>query len=185
MTMPTKSRLLARTDGDREEFIDKLRQRWLVERAAVSLYTRALARLTGDQRLGALVPQLERFRDQEATHAALLEQLLGELGRQPRHEPATPEVNLGASGMATLLELVRGPELNGDHVVEVLLLAERFDGVGWELLLAEAKAAQLDEDYLRRFRAAGREEAEHEHILRAQVWRTIQERLHAADHLSR
>jgi rubrerythrin len=181
MTTPTKkSRLFARSDINRDEFIDKLRQRWLVERAAVSLYTRALARLTGDARHGALVPQLERFRDQEATHAAMLEQLLGEFGRDPRHEPATPEVNIGASEMATLLELVRGPELNSDHVLEVLLLAERFDGVGWELLIDEAKEAELDEDYLRSFRAAGREEAEHDHVLRAHVWRAIEDRLHAA-----
>jgi rubrerythrin len=186
MTTPTKkSRPFARRDVNRDEYIDKLRQRWLVERAAVSLYTRVLARLAGDGRHGALVPQLERFRDQEATHAAMLEQLLAELGCDPRYEPATPEVNIGASEMATLLELANGPELTSDHLLEVLLLAERFDGVGWELLIDEANEAELDEECLRSFRAASRDEAEHERVLRAEVWRSIQERLHAAGgHLS-
>ena len=180
MTIPTKkSRLFSRADVNRDEFIDKLRQRWLVERAAVTLYELALKRLSSDGMGDGLVPQLEHVRDQERLHADMLAQLLVELGRDPRHEPATPEVNIGASEMATLLELMRGDELQRHHRLEVLLLAERFDLIGWELLTDVAKKAGLDEEWLRGFRAASREEAEHQHLLHAWVWRALQERLDA------
>lgn len=178
MTIATKKgRLFSRADVNREQFIDELRQRWLVERAAVTLYELALSKLGDDATVDGVVPHLMHFRDQERLHADMLASLLGELGRDPRHEPATPEVNIGASEMATLLELMRGDELEPHHRLEVLLLAERFDGFGWELLTDAAKEAGLDEEWLRSFRAASREEAEHQHLLHAWVWRSLHNRL--------
>ncbi len=173
MTLPTKkTRLFTRRDVRRDEFIDRLRQRWLAERAAMTLYQLAAGRLRADAATATLGPELERFAEQERLHAEMLAQLLGELGRgDPRHEPATPSVNIAASEMASLLELARGPELTPRHILEVLLLAERLDLAGWELLTDLAKEAGLDEDYLRSFRMAGREEAEHEHVVRAHLMR--------------
>lgn len=172
MTAPTrKTRLFTRRDVDRDDFVDKLTQRWVVERSAITLYHLAIARLRDDPAVAALIPELERFAAQEERHGEMLSQLLGELGHEPRHEPATPSVNVAASEMAALLDALRTPALGPRHVLEVVLMAERLDLTGWELLTDLAKEAGLDEDYLRSFRAAGREEAEHEYVARTHLVR--------------
>lgn len=166
MTTPTrKTRLFARP-VERRELIDLVRQRWIVERAAVTLYELALARLDGHSRYDDLRPTLARFRDREQDHGDLLERLLAELGHDPLAQPPSPSTSVGAREMAALVAELNTPGLAPRHVLEVLLLAERLDNVGWQILIELAKEGQLDEDYLRRFRAAGREEAEHEHVTR-------------------
>jgi rubrerythrin len=179
MTVPTKkTRMFARRDVDRRDFIDKLAERWLVERAAVTLYRDATVRLRVNQLLGSLVPDLERFGAQEERHAEMLAQLLSELGRGDVHgEHATPAVNLSASTMGAILESVRAPRATARSILEAMLMAERLDGGGWELLTDLAKDADLDEDYLRSFRAAGREEREHEYVIRTHLLRLEHEAL--------
>ena len=177
MTVPTKkTRLFMRRDVDRGDFIDKLAQRWVVERAAVTLYEDAIARLRANELIAPLVPELERFHDQERLHATLLEQLLGEFGVGDVHgEHATPAVNLAASAMAAILESVRAPAATARSILEAMLMAERLDVAGWELLTELARDAHLDEDYLRSFRAAGREEREHEYVIRTHLLRLERE----------
>jgi hypothetical protein len=180
MTIPTrKTRLFTRSDVRREDFIDKLRERWTVERAVVTLYELALVRLGPVEELAGARLQLERFRGQEWRHAELLSQLLSELGRDPQRQSPSPTVNVAAADMATLLELLRRRDLLPRHVLQVLLLAERADGAGWALLTELGKEAELDEDYLRSFRAAGREEAEHDHVLREHLLRAERAELFA------
>lgn len=177
MTVPTKkTRLFTRRDVDRGDFIDKLAQRWVVERAAVTMYREAIARLRVNELLESLMPELERYCTQEELHATMLEQLLGELGRGDVHgENATPAVNLAASAMAAILESVRAPAATSRSILEAMLMAERLDVAGWELLTDLAKDASLDEDYLRSFRAAGREEREHEYVVRTHLLRLERE----------
>jgi len=179
MTVPTKkTRMFTRRDVDRGDFIDKLAQRWVVERAAVTMYREAIARLRVNQLLQGLIPDLERFAAQEQLHADMIAQLHGELGRGDIHgENATPAVNLAASAMAAILESVRAPRATARSILEAMLMAERLDVGGWELLTDLAKDGDLDEDYLRSFRAAGREEAEHEHVIRANLMRLEHEML--------
>lgn len=177
MTVPTKkTRLFSRRGANRDDFIDKLAQRWIVERAAVTLYGVAIARLHVNALLGGLIPELERFKQEEQLHADMIEQLLGELGRSDVHgEHATPAVNLAASTMAAILESVRAPTATARSILGGMLMAERLDVGGWELLIELAKEAELDEDYLRSFRAAGREEHEHEYVIRTHVLRLERE----------
>jgi len=177
MTVPTKkTRLFARSEVHRDDFIDKLAQRWLVERTAVTLYGVAIARLRVNELLGNLIPELERFRREEQLHAEMIAQLLGELGHGDVHaERATPSVNLAASTMGAILESVRAPHATARSILGALLMAERLDLGGWELLTELAKEVELDEDYLRSFRAAGREEQEHVHVIQAHVLRLERE----------
>ena len=177
MTVPTKkTRLFSRRDANRDDFIDKLAQRWIVERAAVTLYGVALERLRVNALLTNLLPELKRFRAEEQLHADMSEQLLGELGHGDVHrEHATPGVNLAASTMAAILESVRAPTATARSILGALLMAERLDVGGWELLTELAKQVELDEDYLRSFRAAGREEHEHEYVIRTHVLRLERE----------
>jgi hypothetical protein len=168
-----------RKDADRKLFIDKLAERWLVERGVVNLYDLALQHLAPVVReLGDLPARLSRFRDEEQLHAEMLEQLLAEFGRHPRNEPATPGVNLGASEISSLLDVLRvGEELQSRHVLEVLLCAELIDGGAWEILTDLAKEADLDDEWLSSFRQAIREETEHEHVLREHLLRIEKEQL--------
>jgi rubrerythrin len=179
MTVPTKkTRLFTRRDLHRDDFIDKLAQRWLVERAAVTLYGVAIARLRVNELLDGLRPDLERFAKEEQLHADMLAQLLAELGHGDVYaEHATPAVNLAASTMAALLESVRSPSATARSVLGALDMAEQLDVLGWDLLTSLAKEAELDEQWLRSFRAAGREEREHEHVIHAHVLRLEREAL--------
>jgi hypothetical protein len=178
MTSPTRKSQLMRKDADRNLFIDKLAERWLVERGAVGLYDLALQLLEGKRELGDLPERLVRFRDEEKLHAEMLEQLLAEFGRHPRNEPATPGVNLGASEISSLLDVLRvGEGLQPRHVLEVLLCAELIDGGGWEILTDLAKEADLNDEWLSSFRQAVREETEHEHVLREHLLRLEREEL--------
>ncbi|HEY2743713.1 MAG TPA: hypothetical protein VGL86_03790 [Polyangia bacterium] len=179
MTLPTrKTQLFTRRDADRDDFIDKLAQRWLVERAAVTLYDVAIARLRVNSLLDGLMPDLERFAREEKLHADMLAQLLAELGHgDVPAEPATPAINLAASAMAALLDSARAPTATARSVLGALDMAERLDVLGWDLLTELAKDAELDEVWLRSFRAAGREEREHEHVIHAHVTRLEREAL--------
>ena len=163
---------------DRVDFVDNVAQRWVVERAAVTMYKEAIARLRVNELLTNLIPELERFAAQEQLHAEMLAQLHGELGRGDIHgEHATPGVNLAASTMGAILESIRAPRATARSILEAVLMAERVDVGGWELRTDLAKDGGLDEDYLRSFRAADREEREHEHVVRTHLMRLEHEML--------
>ena len=165
-------------DVDRDDFTDKLVQRWIVERSAATMYREATARLRVNEMLASLAPDLERFGTQEERHADMLAQLLAELGHgDVRGEPATPTVNVAASARGAILESIRTPAATARSILEAMLMAERVDVAGWELLTDLAKDADLDEDYLRSFRAAGREEREHEYVVRTHLQRLEREAL--------
>ena len=83
MRSPTRKSGLVRRDVDRTLFVDKLCERWLVERGATTLYRMAIERLQG---IEDLPETFARFRDQEQLHADMLEQLLAELGVHPREQ---------------------------------------------------------------------------------------------------
>jgi hypothetical protein len=79
--------------------------------------------------------------------------------------------------MAALLESVRSPSATARSVLGALDMSEQLDVLGWDLLTDLAKEAELDEEWLRSFRAAGREEREHEHVIHAHVLRLEREAL--------
>jgi hypothetical protein len=150
-------------DVNRELLVDKLSERWLTERAVTTLYELAIERLPQDSDV------LTRFLEQERLHVEMLEQLLIELGREPRSAPSTPSTNLAASEMEALVELARDRHLMPRHLLEVLLAAELLDGSGWDLLVELGREARLDDEWLRSFRVANREEQEHEHVIRGRL----------------
>ena len=176
--IPTRKAFLHRPDIDRDRFVDKLVERWLFERSTVTAYTLAKKRLAQLPDAPELVERLDEFTRQEQLHMDMLETLLDTLGRVPREMAATPSVNIAATEAEGLLELLRGDELEVEHVLEVLLSAEILDGAGWELLISLGREADLDEEWMRSFRAAGREEAEHRHVLKAYLEAAQRRALH-------
>src|SRR5438132_2628161 len=123
----TRKRQMLSTSVDRARFVDRLIERWLHERSAITLYQLAMERLGGDE---ALAP----IRDEKRRHAEMLERLLAELGVAPREQPAYGAASLAASEMATLLDAARA-DLEPRHLIQVLVAAELLDAGGWQLLL--------------------------------------------------
>ena len=175
MRSPTRKTELMRRGVNRALFVDKLCERWLTERVVVTLYELAIPRLPA-----AVGATLEKFRGQEQLHAEMLEQLLLELGHEPRSEPSTPSVNLAASEMEALIELARDERLEARHVLEVLQAAELLDGGGWTLLVELGKEVDLEDEWLRSFRTAHREEEEHQHVVRELLLRYERSELEAS-----
>ena len=167
--IPTRKALVHERGIDRAHFIDKLVERWVFERSAVTAYKLARKRLAQLADAPPISARLDEFARQEQLHADLLEALLDVLGRAPREMPATPSVNIAATEAEALLELLRGHELASENVLEVLVALELIDCAGWELLIKMGGAVDLDEEWLRSFRAAEREEEEHRHFLRAHL----------------
>lgn len=166
-----------RSDVDREVFVERLTERWLVERCMVTIYELSLERLEGERPLQGLCDRLAHFLEQERLHQALLEQLLTELGRDVRSQASSPALNLGAAEMSSLIELLRDRHLEPRYVLDALMVAERIDGGGWELLTELGRIVDLEEEWLRGFRAASREEAEHAHVIGEAVLRVGREAL--------
>src|SRR5579859_6123209 len=109
----TRKRRLLGSSVDRARFIDRLIERWLHERSAVTLYRLALPRLPDERE------RLSHFLDEERLHAEMLERLLAELGVAPREQPAYGSASLAASELEALLEAARA-ELEPRHLVQVL-----------------------------------------------------------------
>jgi hypothetical protein len=161
------------------QFIERLSERWLFERAVAHLYELVLPRLSREPRLGELADKLVGFLDEERLHMQMCEALLRQLGREPRQQAAPPALNIAASEAASLLELARGHEMSASDLVRILHAAELIDHAGWSMLIELGRDAHLDEEWLRSFRAADREEREHLHVIEAHRLRLEREELHA------
>jgi ferritin-like protein len=167
--IPTRKAFLHERGIHRDRLIDKLVERWVFERSIVNIYSLARKRLAQLPGAPPIAERLDEIARQEQLHVEMLEALLDVLGRAPRDMDATPAVNVAATQAAGLQELLRGREHDIEQVLEVLLSAEVLDGTGWELLIDLGRAADLDEEWMRSFRAAEREEAEHRHFLRTHL----------------
>src|SRR4051794_7453772 len=117
---------LFRRDADRARLVDRLIERWIYERAAITLYRVARERLHGlvdDHRLA-------RFAGEEQEHPDMPEAPPSELGIAPREQPAYGSATIAASEAGTLVELCRADGLEPRHYVQILLSAERLDVAG-------------------------------------------------------
>jgi hypothetical protein len=182
--IPTRKAFLHERGIDRDRFVDKVVERWLFERAAITAYALARKQLARLPDAPPIVERLDEFAKKEQLHVEMLEALLDVFGRAPREMAATPSVNIAATEAEALVELLRGEELRTEHVLEVLLSAEILDGAGWALLVELGRAADLDDEWLRSFRAAEREEAEHRHFLLTHLEQAQRRMLYAEGPLS-
>lgn len=154
--------------GNRPQaFIDKLAERLAYERGGTRLYDASIAKfmVLGQETTDLSMAELEKIRDEEAQHAALLVECIEKLGADPTAQ--TPSADLVGVECMGLMQAITDPRTNLAQTLHALLLAELGDEAGWETLIAFAEQMGL-EDMVRRFREA--ETHEQEHVFKVRGW---------------
>jgi rubrerythrin len=169
---------MLRTDVNRKLLVDKLCERWVVEKTAVELYDRAIEHAGRDGARPDVIARFEEIRSQEKDHEEMLEEFIRGLGWDPKKE--TPSAAVALREGAGLLDVCSRADAHLPHVLHALLTAELVDNAGWELLIDLATEAAVDEIVLRRMRAALRQEKEHLHWVRTHLDKMEREELVAA-----
>jgi rubrerythrin len=148
-------------------FLDLMAERLTFERIATRLYDGLLVKhdAAGSQAGGPERPDLERIRDDELRHFALLGSALESLGADST--AVTPGADLASAVSLSLIQVVTDPRATLSEALRVMLIAELADNDGW-LVLADM-ADRLDQDALAaRFREAL--EQEDRHLARLRTW---------------
>jgi rubrerythrin len=162
-----KSTMKMMTGNRPQAFIDKLAERLAYERGGTRLYDAAMAKFMvhGGELKDLSIDELEKIRDEEAAHAALLVECIEKLGADPTAQ--TPSADLVGIESMGLMQAVTDPRTNLAQTLHALLLAELGDEAGWETLIAFAEQMGL-EDMVKRFREA--ETHEQEHVFKVRGW---------------
>lgn len=150
-----------RLTGNRPHIlIDKLAERLAFERGGARLYDAVIAkfRVYGDDLKGVTLMDLQRIRDQEVEHAALIRHSLEKLGADPTAQ--TPCADLVGVETAGLLQAAGDPRTSLAQTLHAALAAELVDNAGWELLIALAEDSG-QADMADEFSGALAQEAEH------------------------
>lgn len=141
-------------------FLDQLGERLAFERQGVRLYEALISKLNAAsvQHLGPTRGELERIRDQELEHFALLEDAFERLGGDPT--AMTPSADIMSVATSGVLAVVSDTRTTLTEALKAVLIAELTDVEGWSLL--RDLAAKFGEDELAtEFQRAEREEEQH------------------------
>lgn len=152
-------------------FIDLLGERLAFERGGVRLYQALMAKFeaadTDVHRGGPTRAELERFEQQELSHAALLVRAIEQIGADPTvMTPSADVVGVTATG---LFQLLTDPRTTLTEALRGMLVAELTDNDGWRLLAQIAREMKHD-DLAREFEGALAEEETH--LERVRGWLT-------------
>jgi hypothetical protein len=147
--------------------LDKLGERLAFERAGVRLYDTLILKheATGGFPGGPSRADLEEIREDELSHFAMLEGIVGRFGGDPT--AVTPSANLAAVEMRGISAAINDPRTSLAEALHAILVAELADGDAWEQLVELVE--QLGEDEL----ADGFREAldeEQDHLARVRGW---------------
>jgi hypothetical protein len=137
------STMMDKLTGDRPEvLIDKLGERLAFERTGTRLYE---AMLTKCMRLETaevdpdMMLTLQRIRDEEAEHMALVNSAMRAIGADPT--AMTPCADVAAVATMGVLQVMNDPRTSLPQCLNALLIAELTDNAGWELLIKLARAS--------------------------------------------
>lgn len=148
--------------GNRPEvLIDKLGERLAYERTGTRLYELMLAKCR-EVDTAAIDPdvlgRLAHFRDEEAEHFAMIDEVMRSIGADPT--AVTPCADVTAVASMGVLQAIADPRTTLPQCLNALLTAEMTDNAGWELLIKLATETGHTE-MAERFRQALVEEEEH------------------------
>lgn len=144
--------------------LDKLGERLAFERSGTRLYEAFIGKCAIAPDDGIVdMAQLRHFRDEEASHFAMLEQCIVQLGGDPTAQ--TPCADLAAVESTGLMQAVTDPRTTVVQALHAMLVAELADNAAWEDLVTLAE--KLGEtDMAEQFREADTREGEHLECLR-------------------
>lgn len=163
-------------DVNQELIIDKLCERWVVEKTGVELYGLAIERARVEGVDDPIVEHLVRFQAQEHEHEEMLEEVIRRFGRDPKTEESR-SAQVARRSTAGLVETCRSADATFVHILEAILTAELVDGVGWKMLEDLVSQIPFDEDVVRAFRSAERTEKEHLHVIQTTLERLTRAQL--------
>jgi rubrerythrin len=165
--------LLDKITGKKPEvLIDKLGERLAFERTGTRLYDLLLGKcqVRSDEATDLPLAELEKFRDEEAQHFALVWTVMKELGADPTAQ--TPCADSGAVASMGLIQVIADPRTSVAQSLQAIQIAELIDNDGWQMLIGLAKEMGID-DVAKRFMQAAAEEERHLQIMRATMEKTI------------
>ncbi len=148
-------------------FIDKLGERIAFERTGSRLYDALLAKLdAADVHVGGPTRQeLERIRDDERAHFALVRDAMRQLGADPTAmTPCADVVGVASLGWVHVLT---DPRTTLTQCLDIILTAELADNDGWSMLIELAEGLGQNE-LAAKFRVALEEEDEH--LAKVRTW---------------
>jgi rubrerythrin len=148
-------------------FLDLIGERLAFERTGTRLYEALLAKLEAahEHAGGPTREDLERIRDEELAHFAMLKEAVESLGADPT--AITPSADIAGVASMGLLQSLTDPRTTLSEGLKAILIAELADNDGW-LVLADV-ADRLGHDQLaERFRRALADEEEH--LARVRAW---------------
>lgn len=150
-------------------FLDLLGERLAFERTGTRLYDALLAKFdAGEPRPGGPTrEELERIRDEELEHFALLKDAIESLGADPT--AITPAADVAAVVSMGLVQALADPRITLTEALKAILVAELADNDGW-LVLADVAERLGHENLSRQCQRALAEEEEH--LARVRSWLT-------------
>lgn len=148
-------------------FLDKLGERIAFERTGTRLYEALLAKLeAADVHQGGPTRlNIEKIRNEEREHFALLRDCMIQLGGDPT--AMTPSADVIAVASLGWVQVLADPRTTLTQCLDVMLTAELADNDGWSLLIALAEGLGQDE-LAGRFRTALQQEDEH--LVKVRGW---------------
>jgi rubrerythrin len=145
--------------------MDKLGERLAFERSGTRLYDALLAKCQADKSGSVPLDDLQRIREEEATHFALVGAAIQSLGGDPTAQTPGADVT-GVEGMG-LMQVLTDPKTTVAQALHAILVAEMTDNAGWDELMELTSQAGND-DLVARFAKA--REHEKEHLAKIQAW---------------
>jgi hypothetical protein len=126
--------------GDQPQLLlDKLGERLAFERTGTRLYDALITKFeaTQDQSTSMTLADLQKIRQDEARHFAIVADAIETLGGDPTSQ--TPCADLVGVESMGLMQVVTDPRTTIAQSLHAILVAEMTDNAGWELLIALAE----------------------------------------------
>jgi len=150
-------------------FIDLIGERLAFERTGTRLYDALLAKFEASHEHpgGPTRDDLERIRDQELQHFAMLKEALESLGADPT--VVTPSADIAGVMSEGLVKVLAEPRTTLTEALKAILVAELADNDSW-LVLADVADRLGHSELAGRFRTALIDEEDH--LARVRSWLT-------------
>lgn len=126
--------------GDQPQLLlDKLGERLAFERTGTRLYDALITKFEAlqDETTSMTLADLQKIRQDEARHFAILNEAIQSLGGDPTSQTPCADI-CGVESMG-LMQVVTDPRTTIAQSLHAVLVAEMTDNAGWDLLIALAE----------------------------------------------
>ncbi|NEX60939.1 ferritin-like domain-containing protein [Noviherbaspirillum sp. 17J57-3] len=127
------------TGNQPQLLLDKLGERMAFERTGTRLYDALITKFDTlqDQTTGMTMADLQRIRQDEARHFAMVAEAIAAMGGDPTSQ--TPSADVAGVEAMGLMQVLTDPRTTIAQSLHAILVAEMTDNAGWEMLIALAE----------------------------------------------